>query len=143
MRFKLKFKLYINSVIALVTLKLSIGSKKLPKFYMTQFLLSIGYRKIFKVKPEFDPHSYSKPNHFLLSSLILLRRYFYCKHCKWKNSKTHSNFYQPPRMISWDIDKSHNFRTLFSFFRILKSFEHTFMVVFPRQDVRNFFLFGG
>jgi len=31
MRFKLKFKLYINSVIALVTLKLSIGSKKITK----------------------------------------------------------------------------------------------------------------
>ena len=68
MHFKLKLKLYINSIIALVTLKLSIGSKKLPKFYMKQFILSIGYRKNFKVKPEFDRHSHSKPNHILLNS---------------------------------------------------------------------------
>ena len=73
MCFKLKYKLYINSVIALVTLKLSIGSKKLPKFYMKQFIFSFGYRKNFKVKPEFYCHSHSKPNHILLNSLILLR----------------------------------------------------------------------
>ena len=73
MHFKLKYKLYINSVIALVTLKLSIGSKKLPKFYIKQFILSIGYRKNFKIKSEFDGHSRSKPNHIVLNSLILLR----------------------------------------------------------------------
>jgi hypothetical protein len=58
--FQVKFKLYINSVIALVTLKLSIGSNKLLKVYMKQFILSIGYRKNFKVKPKFDCHSHSK-----------------------------------------------------------------------------------
>ena len=66
--------IYINSIIALDTLKLSSGSKKLPKFYTKQCILSIGYRKIFEVKSKFDRHFHSKPNRILLNSLILLRR---------------------------------------------------------------------
>ena len=69
--------IYINSIIALDTLKLSSGSKKLPKFYTKQYILSIGYRKIFEVKPKFDRHFHSKPNRILLNSLILLRRCFH------------------------------------------------------------------
>ena len=68
--------IYINSIIALDTLKLSSGSKKLPKFYTKQYILSIGYKKFFEVKPKFDRHFYSKPNRILLNSLILLRRCF-------------------------------------------------------------------
>jgi len=68
--------IYINSIIALDTLKLSSGSKKLPKFYTKQYILSIGYRKFFEVKPKFDRHFHSKPNRILLNSLILLRRCF-------------------------------------------------------------------
>jgi hypothetical protein len=45
-------------------------------------------------------------------------------------------------MISWDIDKSHNFKTSFAFYKILKSFGHTIMVVFLDQDVWNFFSFN-
>ena len=48
--------IYINSIIALDTLKLSNGSPKLSKFYMKYFILSIGYRKNFKVKPRFNRH---------------------------------------------------------------------------------------
>ena len=66
----------MNSIIALDTLKLSNGSKKLPKFYTKQYILSIGYRKIFEVKPKFDRHFHSKPNRILLNSLIFLRRCF-------------------------------------------------------------------
>ena len=69
--------IYINSIIALDTLKLSSGSKKLPKFYTKQYILSIGYRNFFKVKPKFDRHFHSKPNRILLNSLILLRRCFH------------------------------------------------------------------
>ena len=69
--------IYINSVIALDTLKLSNGFKKLPKFYTEQYILSIGYRKKFEVKRKFDRHFHSKSNHILLNSLILLHRYFY------------------------------------------------------------------
>ena len=69
--------IYINSIIALDTLKLSSSSKKLPKFYTKQYILSIGYRKFFEVKPKFDRHFHSKPNRILLNSLILLRRCFH------------------------------------------------------------------
>ena len=69
--------IYINSIIALDTLKLSSGSKKLPKFYTKQYIFSIGYRKFFEVKPKFDRHFHSKPNRILLTSLILLHRYFH------------------------------------------------------------------
>ena len=68
--------IYINFIIALDTLKLSSGSKKLPKFYTKQYILSIGYRNFFEVKPKFDRHFHSKPNRILLNSLILLRRCF-------------------------------------------------------------------
>ena len=44
-------------------------------------------------------------------------------------------------MISWDIDKSHNFQISIAFFIILKSLEHMSVFVFPGQDVWNFFLF--
>ena len=70
--------IYINSIIALDTLKLSSGSKKLPKFYTKQYILSIGYRKFFEVKPKFDRRFHFKPNRILLNSLILLRRCFHC-----------------------------------------------------------------
>ena len=40
--------IYINSIIALDTLKLSNGFKKLPKFYTEQYILSIGYKKNLK-----------------------------------------------------------------------------------------------
>ena len=69
--------IYINSIITLDTLKLSSGSKKLPKFYTKQYILSIGYRNFFEVKPKFDRHFHSKPNRILLNSLILLRRCFH------------------------------------------------------------------
>ena len=41
-------------------------------------------------------------------------------------SETFSIFLpKPPCMISWDLDKSHDFQTSFVFFRILKPFGHT------------------
>jgi hypothetical protein len=53
--------------------------------------------------------------------------------------KTHSFIYYNLYiyMISWDIDKSHNVKTSFVFFRIFKSFGHMIMVVFPGQDVQT------
>ena len=85
--------IYINSIIALDTLKVSNGSKKLPKFYTKWFILSIGYRKNFEVKHKFDRRFHFKPNRILLNSLILLRGCFHCKHRTWQNCETHSNFY--------------------------------------------------
>jgi hypothetical protein len=46
-------------------------------------------------------------------------------------------------MILWYIDKSHDLQTSFVFFRISKSFEHTFVAMFPKQDVEIFFSFHG
>jgi hypothetical protein len=46
-------------------------------------------------------------------------------------------------MISCDIYKSHNFQTLFAFFKIFKSFAHTIMGVFPGQYVQIFFFIYG
>jgi hypothetical protein len=50
---------------------------------------------------------------------------------------------QPPRMISWHLDKFHDFPTLFVFYKILKQFVHKFVVMFHEQDVRNFLSFPG
>ena len=69
--------IYINSIIALDTLKLSNGSKKLPKFYTKQYICLLAIEKNFKVKLKFDRHFHSKPNRILLNSLILLRTYFH------------------------------------------------------------------
>ena len=134
--------IYVNSIIVFDILKLSNGSKKLSQFYMKQYILPIGYKIFFEVKLKFDRHFHSKPNRILLNSLILLRRCFHLKASYVTKLQNPLKFLpQAPHMISWDIDKSHNFQTSIDFFRILKSFEHTFVVVFPRQDVCNFFSF--
>ena len=133
--------IYINSIIALDTLKVSNGSKKLPKFYTKWFILSIGYRKFFEVKPKFDRRFHFKPNRILLNSLILLRGCFHCKHCTWQNCETHSNFYHNLHIWYHEILTNLIIFRLQLFFRILKSFEHTFVVVFTEQGIRNFFLF--
>jgi hypothetical protein len=50
---------------------------------------------------------------------------------------------QPSHMISWDIDKSHNFQTSFAFSITCKSFRQMNMVMFPGQDVQNYPWFHG
>ena len=49
-----------NSLITLNKLKLSNGSKKLPKLHMNQSMFSIAYTKSFEIKPQFDRHFDSK-----------------------------------------------------------------------------------
>ena len=39
--------------------KLSNGFRKLPKFNITQSIMSISYKKIYEVKPQFECHSES------------------------------------------------------------------------------------
>ena len=42
-----------------------------------------------------------------------------CKHRTWQLARNLLNFLsQPPHMISWHLDKFHNFRTSFAFYRI-------------------------
>ena len=63
-----------------------------------------------------------------------------CKERTWQLVRNLLNFLpQPPRMKSWYHDKVYDFQTLFAFYRILKRFGHTFVVVFHGQNVRNFF----
>ena len=118
--------------------------KKLPKFYTKQYILSIGYRKFFEVKPIFDRHFHSKPNRILLNSLILLRRCFHLKASYVTKLQNPLKFLpQPPHMISWDIDKSHNFQTSIDFFRILKSFKHNLWSYFlDKMFAISFHLIG-
>ena len=65
-----------NSIIVLNILKLSNGSKNLPKLHMNQSMFSIAYTKSFDVKPQFDRHFDSKSYQILLNAMILLVRYF-------------------------------------------------------------------
>ena len=39
--------------------KLSNGFRKLPKFNITQSIMSISYKKVYEVKPQFERHSES------------------------------------------------------------------------------------
>ena len=64
-----------NSIIVLNILKLSNGSKKLPKL-LNQSMSSSAYTKSFEVKPQFDHHFDSKSYRILLNATILLVRYF-------------------------------------------------------------------
>ena len=68
--------IYQNSIIVLNKLKLSNGSKNLPKFHMNQSMFSIAYTKSFEVKPQIDRHFDSKSYRILLNATILLVRYF-------------------------------------------------------------------
>ena len=62
-----------------------------------------------------------------------------CKERTWQLVRNLLNFLpQPPRMKSWYHDKVYDFQTLFAFYRILKRFGHTFVVMFHEQDVRIF-----
>ena len=83
--------IYINSIIALDTLKLSSGSKKLPKFYTKQYILSI--EKFLKSNPNLIVTS--TPN--LTASFSTLWFFFadvsIYKHRTWQNCETHSSFY--------------------------------------------------
>ena len=65
-----------NSIIVLNILKLSNGSKNLPKLHMNQSMFSIAYTKSFEVKPQFDRHFDCKSYRILLNATILLLRYF-------------------------------------------------------------------
>ena len=49
-----------NSIIVHNILKLSNGSKNLPKLHMNRSMFSIAYTKSFDVKPQFDRHFDSK-----------------------------------------------------------------------------------
>ena len=62
-----------NSIIALNKLKLSNGSKKLPKLHMTQSMFSIACTNSFEVKPQFNRHFDSKSYRILLNAKILFR----------------------------------------------------------------------
>ena len=65
-----------NSIIVFNKLKLSNGSKNLPKLHMNQSMFSIACTKSFEVKPQFDRHFDSKFYRILLNATILLLRYF-------------------------------------------------------------------
>ena len=60
----------------------------------------------------------------------------FCKH-------HHDKVCEHPHVIPSHHDKSHDFQTSFTFFRIFKKFGHAFVVVFHGQYVRNFFSFDG
>jgi hypothetical protein len=58
------------------------------------------------------------------------------KHRSWHHVQNLLKFLpQPSCMISWHLDKSHNFWLLLHFFRILKQFGHDFMIMFIEQDL--------
>ena len=67
--------------------------QKLPNFYMRQFILSIGYRKILKSNPNsivtFTPNliAYFSTLWFFFADVSI------CKHWLWQNCQTHSSFY--------------------------------------------------
>ena len=65
-----------NSIIVLNILKLSNGSKNLPKLHMNQSMFSIAYTKSYDVKLQFDHHFDSKSYRILLNVTIILMRYF-------------------------------------------------------------------
>ena len=105
-------------------------------------IIYIGYKK--NLKSNSNLILTSTPN--LTASFSTLWFFFadvfICKHRTWKNFKIHSNFYH--RLHIWYHEILTNLiilRLQLLFFRILKSFEHTFVAVFPRQDVENFFSF--
>ena len=104
-------------------------------------MLYLDSTKSFEAKPQFDRHFDSKSYWFLHNATILLLRYFglltsYLTDCV----KPIQFLPWPPCLISWDLDKSHDFQTLLAFIRIEKPFGQTFMVVFHEQDVQNFFI---
>ena len=65
-----------NSIIVLNILKLSNGSKNLPKLHLNRSMFSIAYTKSFDVKLQFNHHFDSKSYLILLNAMILLVRYF-------------------------------------------------------------------
>ena len=96
--------------------------KKLPKLHMNQSMFFIAYTKSFEVKPNsivtLTPNltkSFSTLPFFLWDTSV-------CKHRTWHIVQNLLIFLpQPPRMISWDLDKSHDFQTSFAFFYNLKA----------------------
>ena len=91
-RFKLKFILYINSVIPLVTLKLSIGSKKLPKFICNNLYCPLATEKNLKSNPNsivtLTPNltTYFSTFWFFFANISI------CKHVSDKIAKPNQNF---------------------------------------------------
>ena len=49
----------INTIDGKKFSKLSNGFRKLPKFNITQSIMSISYKKVYEVKPQFERHSES------------------------------------------------------------------------------------
>ena len=90
--------------------------KKLQKLHMNQSMFSIAYTKSFEVKPNLivtlTPNlieSFSTLPFFLWDTSV-------CKHHTWHIVRNLLNFLpQPPRMISLDLDKSHDFQTSLAF----------------------------
>ena len=73
-----------NSIIALIKLKLSNGSKKLPKLHMNQSMSSSAYTKILRS----NPNSIITLTPNLTESFSTLRFFFWdtlvCKHHTWQ-----------------------------------------------------------
>ena len=90
--------------------------KKLPNLHMNQSMFSITYTKSFEVKPQFDRYFDSNLTESFSTLRFFFRDTLVCKHRTWQIVRNLLNFLPwPPHMISWDIDKSHDFQTLFAF----------------------------
>ena len=125
-------------------LKLSNDPKNYQNFTWNNLCCVLPIENVLKSNP--NSTVTLTPN--LNESFSMLRFLFgdvsICKHRTWQNSRNLRSFLShPPRMISWELDKSHDFQTSFAFYRILKQFGHTFVVMFREQDVRNFWSVPG
>jgi hypothetical protein len=93
--------------------------KKIPTLHMNRSMFSIAYTKVLKSNP--NSTVTLTPN--LTESFSTLRFFFWdtsvYKHRTWQIVRNLLNFLPwPTRMISWDLDKSHDFQTSFAIFRI-------------------------
>jgi hypothetical protein len=62
-----------------------------------------------------------------------------CKQCTCQLCRNTLNFLpQPSRMISWQLDEFRDFQTSFAFYRFFRRFHHTFVLMFRKHNVRNF-----
>ena len=99
----------------------------------------ISYTKSFEVKPQLDHHLTLNLKQSFSVVTFLFEDASISKQRMRQLVRNALNFLSHvSHMISWDINKSHDFQTLFVFYTILKQFDHKFMVMFRGQTCSKF-----
>jgi hypothetical protein len=105
-------------------------------------MVYIAQIKNFEFKLKFEFYYGYKMNQVALNTLKLLARFLISKHHPWQLAQnTLYDLSQASHRIPWVLDESHDFKTLFAFYTIIKHCNRMWVFMIRGQHVQNFIQF--